>query len=69
MIGRFVATTAALQQRCKGPDGYTLTENRAIGQLFDVPTMDYDVRYNHGSTCFSLPHMFPVDATVSNSSA
>ncbi|KAH8120383.1 ras GEF [Phellopilus nigrolimitatus] len=44
MIGRFVATTTALQERCRGPNGYRLEENKYIGQLFDVPVMDYDMQ-------------------------
>ncbi|KAI5124641.1 hypothetical protein M0805_004250 [Coniferiporia weirii] len=44
MIGRFVATTTALQQRCCGPDGYKLSENKYIGQLFDVPVMSYEMQ-------------------------
>ena len=44
MIGKFVATTSQLQAQCRGPSGYKLVESPAIGQLFDVPLMDYDVR-------------------------
>jgi hypothetical protein len=45
MIGKFVGTTTQLQNQCRGPDGYQYPENPHIAQLFDVPLMDYDVRY------------------------
>ena len=47
MIGKFVATTTQLQDQCRGPDGYDFPENRIIGQLFDVPVMDYDVSISY----------------------
>lgn len=44
MIGKFISTTTELQDQCRGPDGYNFSENAQIGQLFDVPNMDYDLQ-------------------------
>ncbi|KAL5527520.1 hypothetical protein ACEPAG_6321 [Sanghuangporus baumii] len=44
MIGKFVGTTTELQDQCRGPNGYDLTENPQIMLLFDVPVMDYDMQ-------------------------
>lgn len=43
MIGKFVGTTTQLQNQCRGHNGYNFPENPQVGQLFDVPVMDYDV--------------------------
>lgn len=44
MIGRFVDTTTQLQQRCRGPGGYSLVENTMLSYLFDITPMSYEVR-------------------------
>ena len=43
MMGRFIEVTTSIQYRCVGPNGYRLPENKYLGQLFDVPVMDYEV--------------------------
>ncbi|THH12356.1 hypothetical protein EW145_g71 [Phellinidium pouzarii] len=44
MIGKFISTTTQLQWQCRGQNGYQFPENALIGQLFDVPVMDYDMQ-------------------------
>jgi len=44
MIGRFVDTTTLLQQRCRGPGGYSLMENKLLSSLFDATPMSYEMQ-------------------------
>ena len=43
MIGQFIAYLTTIQDRCSSSDEYNFPENLYIGQLLDVPVMDYEV--------------------------
>ena len=44
MLGKFVDIVTQIQNRCRGQPSYQFQENAHIGQLIEVPVMDYDVR-------------------------
>ncbi|KAL5495208.1 hypothetical protein ACEPAI_671 [Sanghuangporus weigelae] len=46
MMGRFIELITSIQDRCVGRNGYNFAENKYLGQLFDVPVMDYEMQLN-----------------------